>query len=137
MAQKKTAGDAISVFRSTDRNGRIGPPGSGGPARGSGPGTVDGVPFTTKDGKPRGQDPVGGTFNMSEQNRLQGEETGKPSPPMPHMVSRPQHTGSAEERIRNTNIPSDGLTPPAKAPPSRASTGSVGVSRVPFKNMKG
>jgi len=135
MASSKTAKEqsALSAFRPTDQHGRPLAPGSAGSSKSSPTGKAS-PPFATPDGRPAGQGVTGGTY--SPPNRLQGEEDGRPSPPGPHMQSRPQQIGSPQQRVDPSSIASDGLTPPAKAPSYRAGTGSIGNASKPFK-LKG
>jgi hypothetical protein len=106
-------------------------------ARGRGAlGTVDGLPFATRDGSPKGQEPKGEPFNMNRENRPQAKPDAMPKPvfvtPGSHMASREQTPGTISARIGgNPSVPADGPTPPATS--RYGGTGSVGNTSRPFK----
>jgi hypothetical protein len=108
--------------------------------------TADGKPITpetnntkptdfTKDATSDAQ--KGGSFDVTRQNRQQQTEPPPQTTPMqPHMVNRPQNVGDGP-RFNTRSVPADGsLVPPTPTQQPSKGTGSIGVSRSPFKNMK-
>jgi hypothetical protein len=99
-------------------------------------GTTDDLPFATRDGLPKGQEPKGEPFNMNEENRAQQ----MPVPvhlPVPSDVTaqnREQIAMGPAQRVNSRSIPEGGLTPPATT--IYGGTGSVGNASRPFAKLR-
>jgi hypothetical protein len=122
--------------------GKNAPDPSSRPAAGSG--TVNGLPFATRDGQAKGPsaDPC-----FYPADRRQSEATAGPPPSESDISaqSRPQNPGSFAQRLAPQSMPADGTRPdaiPFKTPSYRAGTGSISdggapVAGKPFKNLNG